>query len=1313
MKKYFALLFLFYFYYFGPILAQTTHYLSDGKVIFEQNDQLLDITNGDSLRILKNVILVKYSTGIHDTTIQDIEASNNLVREYSCMTGWIIYNVPDTNNLINLVTALLTQIDSSKLSFDYPLTFFSTPSQPPPDDPDDPEYENQEWYFDAMQIPQAWEITTGNSDLKVGILDCGTDWNNDDIAPDSELLGRNFFDGSTNTNPDHWSNDHGTMLSSIIAARTNNTFGESGIAGGWNSPSIKIIMCKIGNNGAVAMSLADVAIEWALSQGVRLFTFSWGVSWPGLCTCGPYQSLKEAIDLAYDTYGATMFSSTGNGNSQNSVAWPACSSKVIAVGGTDNTETENRWEQQGGLGSNWGQNTDISAPGYYILAPYVIGNPGAVFPLGKLYEYHSGTSLATAIAVGIAALMQSVNPCLSNADVQYILQATAEKTGPQYPDPNAYDYNWDPTRPGHSQELGYGRINAYQAVLRASESRTEVASNENITFDTPKWFTHNLTLQPNSVLTITSTIKFNQGCKIIVMPGAQLIVNGGTLTTSCPGFWGGIEVQGNRNLAQQPISNQGYVHIYNNGKIEYANPGIYSVNGGIIIATDAFFINNQRSIIISNYPGTNFCTFKRCSFTLSDRDRITGTPYFIGAEQVEPIKVIACTFQNETGAAYPYRGIGVLSHDAEIYIFPQYPELPNQHDTIKSVFTGMTYGIYSLHSGAQYAIHIYDAIFDQNQKGAYLSGFNGSSYVEAYRNRFRVLDPGLPDGELQTYGMYLNNCTGYTIEENKFYCGAQDKNGYGLIINESGPYDNEVYNNAFYNLQTGSQAQGCNRYSDHGEGGLCYKCNDFFLNFNDILIISEAEPGTPNQGISIYQGTKSFTAKNTFTEGNNNSYDIHNPFDQIIYCSDGIPPGQMNFHPIPIFGVEEEIILNSTYNKIADCPSNTGGLPDLDELLGEYNQAQIESDSIFDDLTSLVDGGSTQELVTTVETSIPPEAVEITNELLSQSPYLSDSVMKSAIEKEAVLPNAMIRDILVENPQSAKSDALMEALEQRFIPMPDSMMAQIIEGQNILGAKEDKELELANRQQKASIAAKKLKRIYDTDTTGTFGIDSLISMVSEENSLMSHYDLVSLYYRKGMFETGNALLNNIPTIFQLTGDQQTVYDMYVALFPIIQQIVTNPNGLGSIDSMQVATLSSLARDDQYTPGAYARNILIKKGVLQYQEPILTASNLKETRRWKLNDPSHGSYDEFKLKIFPNPAKGYFVVEYRAAKEANKNGSLSVTLTTIAGKEVMNFSAGRNYDQIAVPTNNLPSGSYIVSLKWNGSTKDHVKLIISK
>ncbi len=1175
------------------------------------------------------------------------------------------------------------------------MKYFS--SSPPV--PDDPEYQNQ-WYLSDIQVPEAWEITTGNSEIKIGVLDEGVDWSNFDLGPDN-LLGGNFVGGSGTYPPYSYLYSHGNMVTSVIAAKTNNNFGTSGIAGGWNSSPVQIVMCKISNGGQPNMAAAKEALDWALQQGIRLFNFSWGIPQNiGECSCYSYNALKDEIDLAYIEYGATMFSSTDNYDLPNQVAWPACSDKVIGTGATDNDQ--NRWSSQS-YGSNWGPNTDISAPGVDIRIPFAW--PNTLPPGSEPYTYLCGTSCATAVAVGVTALMVSVNPCLSNSDIETILKLTADKTG-------NYNYNWDPTRPGHSQELGYGKINAYQAVLKAAESRTEVASNENITFDTPKWFTHNLTLQPNSVLTITSTVKFNQGCKIIVMPGAQLIVNGGTLTTSCPGFWDGIEVQGNRNLAQQPISNQGYVHIYNNGKIEYANPGIYSENGGIIIATDAFFINNQRSIIISNYSGTNFCTFRRCSFSLSDRDRITGTPYFIGAEQVEPIKVIACTFRNETGAAYPYRGIGVVSLDAEIYIFPQYPELPNQHDTIKSVFTGMAYGIYSLHSGAQYAIHIYDAIFDQNQNGAYLSGFYGSSYVEAYRNRFRVLDPGLPEGELQTYGMYLNNCTGYTIEENKFYCGAQDKNGYGLIINESGPYDNEVYNNAFYNLQTGSQAQGCNRYSYPSDGGLCYKCNDFFLNVNDILIISEADPGTPNQGISIYQGTKSTAAKNTFTVGNNSSYDIHNPFDQIEYFHDQ-HTGGANVVPYPTVGVHNNIVDYSYYNKVSDCPLNTGGLPDIDELFGEYNEAQLESDSINDDLINLVDGGSTQELVATVETSIPPEAVEINNELLSQSPFLSDSVMKSAIEKEAVLPNAMIRDILVENPQSAKSDALMGALEQRFYPMPDSMMAQIIPGQFILGAKEEKELELAYRTQKVSILAKKLKRIYDTDTTGTFGIDSLISIVSEENTLMSRYDLVSLYYKKGMFETGNALLNNIPSIFQLTGDQQTIHDMYVALFPIIQQIVIDSNGLGSVDSMQVATLSVLAQNDQYAPGAYARNILIKKGVLQYQEPILIATNLKETRRWKLNDPSHGSYDEFMLKIYPNPAKGYFVVEYRAAKETNQKGSLSVTLTTIAGKEVMNFSAGRNYDQIAVPTDNLPSGSYIVSLKWNGRTIDHVKLIISK
>nr|NQU92404.1 hypothetical protein [Bacteroidota bacterium] len=64
----------------------------------------------------------------------------------------------------------------------------------------------------------------------------------------------------------------------------------------------------------------------------------------------------------------------------------------------------------------------------------------------------------------------------------------------------------------------------------------------------------------------------------------------------------------------------------------------------------------------------------------------------------------------------------------------------------------------------------------------------------------------------------------------------------------------------------------------------------------------------------------------------------------------------------------------------------------------------------------MIDGGDTETLNSEVETSTPPEAVEVYTELMAESPNLSETVVETSIEKEEVLPNAMIRDVMVANP---------------------------------------------------------------------------------------------------------------------------------------------------------------------------------------------------------------------------------------------------------------------------------------------------------
>ena len=83
------------------------------------------------------------------------------------------------------------------------------------------------------------------------------------------------------------------------------------------------------------------------------------------------------------------------------------------------------------------------------------GSLGAV--TGDYITTFGLTSAAAPQVSGIAALMLSINPNLTANDIETIIQNTAEKVGD-------YDYNWNSLYPGHSRELGYGRVNAYKAV---------------------------------------------------------------------------------------------------------------------------------------------------------------------------------------------------------------------------------------------------------------------------------------------------------------------------------------------------------------------------------------------------------------------------------------------------------------------------------------------------------------------------------------------------------------------------------------------------------------------------------------------------------------------------------------------------------------------------------------------------------------------------------------------------------------------------------------------------------------------------------
>jgi hypothetical protein len=145
----------------------------------------------------------------------------------------------------------------------------------------------------------------------------------------------------------------------------------------------------------------------------------------------------------------------------------------------------------------------------------------------------------------------------------------------------------------------------------------------------------------------------------------------------------------------------------------------------------------------------------------------------------------------------------------------------------------------------------------------------------------------------------------------------------------------------------------------------------------------------------------------------------------------------------------------------------------------------------------------------------------------------------------------------------------------------------------------------------------------------------------------------------------------------------------------------------------LSVLCTLASDDQFLPGAYARNLLIAIDSLQYEEPIILPSTLKASKKWQLNDPSHSNYKEYWLKVYPNPADHYFIVEYRTIKSEEQSMNLSITLDDLNGHEIMKYLPYRNFDQFVITTENLAEGMYFIELKKDNKSINQVKLIIRK
>ncbi len=321
---------------------------------------------------------------------------------------------------------------------------------------------SQEWWLEKIDAPAAWEISRGDSGIVIGIIDTGIDYLHPDLLPNlwvnwsdadsdgvdddqngfvDDKIGWDFVDAPTlPSSGDHLERDndpmdefgHGTYVAGVASSATDNAACVASI--GFNCR----IMCLRAGNAEGYLEEDDIAsaVLYAAANGAAVLNMSFGD-----VVASPL--LREVCQIAFHE-GVVLLASAGNANSQ-SIHYPSGFAEVIAVGASD------RLDRRAGF-SNYGPSVDVLAPGVDILSTILGGECGE-------WLLPNGTSYSVPIAAGTAALMLSVNPSLSPADVKQVLRTTAD---------DLRGSGWD-------DQTTHGRLNAFRAVQQAQSGSVVVA----------------------------------------------------------------------------------------------------------------------------------------------------------------------------------------------------------------------------------------------------------------------------------------------------------------------------------------------------------------------------------------------------------------------------------------------------------------------------------------------------------------------------------------------------------------------------------------------------------------------------------------------------------------------------------------------------------------------------------------------------------------------------------------------------------------------------------------------------------------------
>lgn len=321
--------------------------------------------------------------------------------------------------------------------------------------PNDPQYPSQ-WHFPAINLPAAWDLTTGSPATRIAIFDTGR-------TAHPELAARwvpgleydaVHQDGNAETDASTtWR--HGVHVAGIAGGASNNGQGSAGVCWG-----CQLLNVKVAQGNGVNMDAVIRGISWAVENGAQVLNMSFESNGQP-CSHPDLTAIRDAIAFAISR-NVTVVAAAGNQGLDAANTVPASCPDVISVAATDrdntlapysNRDTVTLAAPGGGVardGTGYGAGIGCPADEASHFTPSVEGVLSTWTTSNNFHcaRYLSGTSMAAPHVAGVVGLMLSRNPSLSPAQIRQILQSTAQ--------------------PVKSPGYGAGLLDAQAAVLQAA-----------------------------------------------------------------------------------------------------------------------------------------------------------------------------------------------------------------------------------------------------------------------------------------------------------------------------------------------------------------------------------------------------------------------------------------------------------------------------------------------------------------------------------------------------------------------------------------------------------------------------------------------------------------------------------------------------------------------------------------------------------------------------------------------------------------------------------------------------------------------------